>query len=71
VLLSYYFAEDMDVWQTGIAVYNCETDTYERIIPGGCTYDDYPHVEKTIDFKWWFPFGLLYTEWYGSRSCEL
>jgi len=27
----------MNVWQTGVAVYNCETDTsYERIIPREC-----------------------------------
>ncbi|HHW32167.1 MAG TPA: hypothetical protein GXX20_10940 [Clostridiaceae bacterium] len=51
-LLSYYFAEDMNLWQTGVAVYNCETDTYERIIPGECSYDDYPQVEKPVDFQW-------------------
>lgn len=52
VLLSYYFTQDMDVWQTGVAVYNCETDIYERIIPGKCSYDNYPRVEKPADFHW-------------------
>lgn len=52
VLLSYYFAEDSEKWQSGLAVYNCETNKYERILPNKCTDDDYPQVEKPDDFHW-------------------
>lgn len=51
VLLSYCFYEDMEKCQSGIAVYNTETDKYERIIPNKCS-KDYPQVEKPDDFHW-------------------
>ncbi len=52
VLLSYYFAEDMEKWQSGYAVYNCEKDKYERIMPNKCSNDGYPKLEKPADFQW-------------------
>jgi len=52
VLLSYYFAEGQDIWQSGYAVYNCETDEYERIMPNKASNDEYPLLEKPDGFKW-------------------
>lgn len=52
VLLSYYFSEDMEKWQSGYAVYNCGKDKYERIMPNKCSGDGYPQLEKPADFKW-------------------
>ncbi len=52
VLLSYYFSEDMEKWQSGYAVYNCGKDKYERVIPNKCSGDGYPQLEKPADFKW-------------------
>jgi hypothetical protein len=52
VLLSYYFAEDPEKWQSGYAIYNCETDKYERIMPNKASADEYPELEKPDGFQW-------------------
>ncbi|GEM_PF-3715237 len=52
VLLSYAFAEKEDLWQTGFAVLNVETDEYELVMPGKSTDDDYPPLERPEDFHW-------------------
>ncbi len=52
VLLSYYFAEDPEKWQSGFAVYNCETNKYEKIMPNAATSKEYPQFEKPADFYW-------------------
>lgn len=52
VLLSYYFAEGPEKWQSGYAVYNSETDKYERNMPNEASDDEYPQLEKPEGFQW-------------------
>ncbi len=52
ILLSFWFRDDNFTGQKGIAVYNIENQSIEKVTTLGSTEGDYEVVDKPADFNW-------------------